>query len=167
MKLRGGGSSAASRKTQRLNRLLRISEALPEIEVTGRQHRAFRVRQKPFAYYLDDHHGDGIVSLCCKTSFDEQCNLVESEPDGGAGGGVHARRRPTRREDREAQPALTRAGWVGQRAQKGLQSVDVVREAAAAQEEGLVGIVSDDRRIDLGRGFDTFGERLPGDLVVP
>src|SRR4051794_31433215 len=43
----------------------RISEfclAFPEAEreVHGR-HADFRVRKRPFAYFLDDHHGDGIV----------------------------------------------------------------------------------------------------------
>ena len=93
--------------------------------------------------------------------------LVESEPHGGAGGGIHPRRGPARREDREAQPALTRVGWVGQRPQQGLQSVDIVRKAAAPQPQRLVGVVIVDRRIDLSGGFDTLGQRLPGDPVVP
>lgn len=71
----------ASRQQQRLSKLLRIAATLPEIEVTGDQHLAFRIRKKTFAYYLNSHHGDGIVSVCCKTTFDEQSTLVESDPE--------------------------------------------------------------------------------------
>lgn len=71
----------ASRQQQRLNKLLRIAGTLPEIEVTGDRHLAFRIRKKTFAYYLNDHHGDGIVSVCCKTNFDEQNTLVEADPE--------------------------------------------------------------------------------------
>jgi phosphoribosylglycinamide formyltransferase-1 len=65
---------------ERLAQLLGICEALPEIEVSGGQHIAFRVRKKTFAYYLDDHHGDGIVALCCKSTLDRQANLMERHP---------------------------------------------------------------------------------------
>lgn len=71
----------ASRQQQRLSKLLRIAEALPEIEVTGDQHLAFRIRKKTFAYYLNNHHGDGIVSVCCKANFDAQSTLVETDPE--------------------------------------------------------------------------------------
>ena len=51
-------------------RLVRITEiclALPESlrEDTG-DHANFSVRGKKFAYYLNNHHRDGIVSVCCK-----------------------------------------------------------------------------------------------------
>jgi predicted DNA-binding protein (MmcQ/YjbR family) len=41
--------------------------ALPEStrDVSG-QHATFKVRKKVFAYYLHDHHGDGIISVCFK-----------------------------------------------------------------------------------------------------
>ena len=29
-------------------------------------HAAFAVRDRTFAYFLNDHHGDGIVSVACK-----------------------------------------------------------------------------------------------------
>ena len=69
------------RKQQRLDRLLELAATLPEIEISGEQHRAFRIRRKSFAYYLDDHHGDGIVALCCKATFDEQSLFVETDPE--------------------------------------------------------------------------------------
>lgn len=70
-----------NRKQARLDRLLDIAGALPEIDITGDPHRTFRIRKKNFAYYLDDHHGDGIVALSCKATFEEQADLVEMDPD--------------------------------------------------------------------------------------
>ncbi len=46
---------------ERLQQLLHICEALLEIDISGDQHVALRIRKKTFAYYLDDHHGDGIL----------------------------------------------------------------------------------------------------------
>jgi phosphoribosylglycinamide formyltransferase-1 len=70
-------------KDERLARLLEICLALPEAEVVnpGGEHRTLIVRNKKFAYYLDDHHGDGIIAICGKTSFVEQAELVATEPD--------------------------------------------------------------------------------------
>ena len=65
----------------RLTQLLGITVALPEIDVSGDQHLTIRVRKKTFAYYLDDHHGDGVVSLCCKSTLDRQAELVGRHPD--------------------------------------------------------------------------------------
>ena len=66
---------------RRLAHLLGICEALPEAELSGDQHIAFRIRKKTFAYYLDDHHGDGIVSICCKSTLGRQAELVAQHPD--------------------------------------------------------------------------------------
>ena len=65
-------------------RLVRITEiclAFPEAarEVHG-QHATFRVRKKAFVYYLDDHHGDGIVGACFKVALGENKDLVEHDP---------------------------------------------------------------------------------------
>src|SRR5262249_52939026 len=65
---------------ERLAQLLDICEALPEIDVSGEQHIAFRIGKKTFAYYLDDHHGDGMVSICCKSTRERQAELVERHP---------------------------------------------------------------------------------------
>jgi phosphoribosylglycinamide formyltransferase-1 len=65
----------------RLAQLLGICEALPELDVSGDQHIALRIRNKTLAYYLDDHHGDGIVSLCCKSTRERQSELVRRHPD--------------------------------------------------------------------------------------
>jgi predicted DNA-binding protein (MmcQ/YjbR family) len=67
-----------SRAEQRLARLTKICLALPEAEATpSGQHCAYAVRGKKFAYYLNDHHGDGEIALCCKVPPGENTQLVE------------------------------------------------------------------------------------------
>jgi len=55
--------------------------ALPEStrQDSGR-HASFLVRKRTFAYFLDDHHGDGIVAVCCKTPVGENVDRVAAEP---------------------------------------------------------------------------------------
>lgn len=65
---------------QRRARLTAICEALPEVETTGDQHLNFRVRGKVVAYYLDDHHGDGMIVVSVKTTPAVQAMLVEDDP---------------------------------------------------------------------------------------
>jgi predicted DNA-binding protein (MmcQ/YjbR family) len=43
-------------------------------------HATFRVRKKVFAYFLDNHHGDGIVSVCVKTELGENRDLARADP---------------------------------------------------------------------------------------
>ena len=57
---------------RRLDKLLAIARELPEVDISGEEHLKFQVRRKTFAYYLDDHHGDGQVALCCKVHPLEQ-----------------------------------------------------------------------------------------------
>jgi predicted DNA-binding protein (MmcQ/YjbR family) len=68
-------------KDQRLARLAEICLALPE---AARQdhgsHSAFLVRKKNFAYYLDNHHGDGIVAVTCKAPPGENAELAALDP---------------------------------------------------------------------------------------
>jgi hypothetical protein len=65
---------------ERLTKLLEIRAALPEIEASGDQHVAFRVRKKTFACDLDDHQGDGIESFCCESTLERQAELVRLFP---------------------------------------------------------------------------------------
>jgi len=61
----------------RLKRLSGICLALPEsVRERRSSHAAFRVRSKIFAYYLDDHHGDGMVAVCCRTARGENVQWV-------------------------------------------------------------------------------------------
>jgi hypothetical protein len=68
-------------KEPRLARLTKICLALPEAkrECSG-SHAAFRVRKKVFAYFLNDHHGDGIVSVCAKVLPSDNTALIAAQP---------------------------------------------------------------------------------------
>ncbi len=44
------------------------------------RHSAFLVRKKKFAYFLDDHHGDGRVAVCCRALPGENTTLARSDP---------------------------------------------------------------------------------------
>src|SRR6266581_2405384 len=70
-----------SRESKALRRLSGICLALPEasMERCG-SHVTFRVRKKVFAYFLDNHHGDGIVSVCTKTRLGENLDLSREQP---------------------------------------------------------------------------------------
>jgi predicted DNA-binding protein (MmcQ/YjbR family) len=69
-------------KAPGLARLTRICLALPECQRRVRgDHTDFRVRGKVFAYYLNSHHGDGIVSVCCKASLGENVDRVRRDPE--------------------------------------------------------------------------------------
>lgn len=65
----------------RLARLTKICLALPETKRERRaSHATFRVRKKVFAYFLDNHHGDGIVSVCAKVLPGDNSALVSAQP---------------------------------------------------------------------------------------
>src|SRR5580658_1704989 len=70
-----------SREEPRLVRLTAICLALPEAtrECSG-SHAGFYVRKKTFAYFLNDHHGDGIVSVACKALPGENTALAAAQP---------------------------------------------------------------------------------------
>ena len=75
-------SNQLSASTPRRKRLVKICEAFPEVlvAVAGDQHISFRIRKRIFAYYLFDHHGDGMVAFACKSSLSEQHRLVKDDP---------------------------------------------------------------------------------------
>ena len=70
-----------SAEDPRLSRLTEIALAFPE---TTRQiygsHAQFLVRKRTFAYFLDNHHGDGIVAVACKVLPGDNKSLVEAQP---------------------------------------------------------------------------------------
>ena len=66
---------------RQLSRVEAICERLPEVEVRSGQHRTYLVRNKKFAYYLIDHHGDGRVSMQCKAARGLNAALVEVNPN--------------------------------------------------------------------------------------
>src|ERR1035437_5472833 len=68
-------------KDGRLARLMKICLALPEaIQESAGRHATFLVRKSVFAYYLNDHHGDGIVSVCCNVLPGDNEALVAAHP---------------------------------------------------------------------------------------
>ena len=95
-----------------LARLTELCLALPEAtrDYNG-QHATYRVRKRTFAYFLDDHHGDGMVALNCKVPAGENEALAETFPD------------------RFHMPAyLAHHGWVGLRLDTPSVDWDEVRE---------------------------------------
>jgi predicted DNA-binding protein (MmcQ/YjbR family) len=69
------------REDPRLQKLSKLCLALPEAQRAARgDHADFRVRGMVFAYFLDDHHGDGIVSVCCKSQLGEHIDRARREP---------------------------------------------------------------------------------------
>jgi predicted DNA-binding protein (MmcQ/YjbR family) len=66
----------------RLEPLSAICLALPEAErVDAEPHAQFRVRKRTFAYFLDDHHGDGIVGITVKAPGGQPQGLIDAHPD--------------------------------------------------------------------------------------
>ena len=70
-----------SAEDPRLSRLTNIALIFPE---TARQiygsHAQFLVRKKTFAYFLDNHHDDGIVAVACKVLPGDNKALAEAQP---------------------------------------------------------------------------------------
>jgi predicted DNA-binding protein (MmcQ/YjbR family) len=71
-----------SKEDARLVRLTKICLALAEAtrDYNG-QHAGFYVRKRTFAYFLNDHHGDGIVAVTCKVLPGDHKVLAASNPD--------------------------------------------------------------------------------------
>ena len=73
--------TSRSGEDRRLIRLAKICLTLPE--TTRRdmgRHAAFAVRKKTVAYFLKDHHGDGIVSVAYKALPGENAALATAQP---------------------------------------------------------------------------------------
>ena len=61
---------------------MELASGLPELTATERNgHYTFKVRKKTVGYYLNDHHGDGIVGIALKTTPEEQHARVEGAPE--------------------------------------------------------------------------------------
>ena len=66
---------------RRLARLTKICLALPETtDDRHGSHAGFLVRKKTFAYFLNDHHGDGIVAVACKVLPGDNTALIAAQP---------------------------------------------------------------------------------------
>lgn len=100
------------KRDPRMERCTKIVRELPE---TGRylhgDHAGFTVRKKKFAYFLNNHHGDGIVSIACKVMPGDNKSLATAQPG------------------RYYLPAYVGpAGWVALRLDRGAIDWDEVRE---------------------------------------
>jgi hypothetical protein len=70
-----------SSEDHRLVRFTKICLALPEATRQRHgDHAGFLVGKKTFAYYLDDHHGDGIVAVTCKVLPGDNVALAAADP---------------------------------------------------------------------------------------
>ena len=71
----------SAKEDRRLVRLTKICLALPEAtRCCQGQHAGFLVRKKTFAWFLNDHHGDGIVGFACKVLPGDNDALVKASP---------------------------------------------------------------------------------------
>ena len=68
-------------ETERRQRLVDVCTGLPEVVAEGEGHIRFAVRGKTFAYYLEDHPGDGRIAVCCKAPPGDQEALVAMDPE--------------------------------------------------------------------------------------
>jgi phosphoribosylglycinamide formyltransferase-1 len=69
-----------SREDPRLARLTKLCLALPGArrDLQG-DHARFHVRKRTFAYFLKNHHGDGIVSVTCKVDKSDMPLFLERD----------------------------------------------------------------------------------------
>jgi predicted DNA-binding protein (MmcQ/YjbR family) len=66
----------------KLRKLTAICLALPEaVRSVQGDHADFRVRKKVFAYFLNNHHGDGITSVCVKSELGENVDRASVNPN--------------------------------------------------------------------------------------
>lgn len=79
----------------------RLAELCLELPEATREdaspHVGYRVRGRVFAWYMEDHHGDGAIGVTCKVHEGEDEALLAAEPE------------------RFYRPAYTRRGWIGLR----------------------------------------------------
>jgi predicted DNA-binding protein (MmcQ/YjbR family) len=70
-----------SAEDPRLTHLTKIALAFPETtrQICG-SHAQFLVCKKTFAYFLNDHHGDGIVAVTGKVLPGDNKALAEAQP---------------------------------------------------------------------------------------
>jgi hypothetical protein len=66
---------------ERLMRFTKIALGFPQAErVLLGLHASFTVKKKTFAYFVNDHHGDGIVGMWCKVLPGDNVALIASSP---------------------------------------------------------------------------------------
>jgi hypothetical protein len=74
--------TAKRAKSDPLTKLRKIISAWPETdERISHGSPTFWGGKKTFASFHDNHHGDERVAVWCKATFDQQQDLVESDPE--------------------------------------------------------------------------------------
>ena len=64
-----------------IKKLGQICMRLPEAaRIDQGDHASFLVRKKVFAYFLNNHHGDGIVCVACKVLPGDNSRLIAQDP---------------------------------------------------------------------------------------
>ena len=72
---------AVLREDERLERFTKICLRLPQTERELRGlHAGFKVKKKTFAYFVNNHHGDGIVGVLCKVLPGDNVALIAADP---------------------------------------------------------------------------------------
>jgi hypothetical protein len=72
---------AVLREDERLERFTKICLRLPQTEREVRGlHAGFKVKKKTFAYFVNNHHGDGIVGILCKVLPGDNVALIAADP---------------------------------------------------------------------------------------
>jgi predicted DNA-binding protein (MmcQ/YjbR family) len=74
------------------------ADGTPVLDHHARLAVVFRVRHRSFAWFLDNHHGDGLVAVACKAVPGRASQLIEAEA-----------------VRYYLPPYLRRSGWVGLR----------------------------------------------------
>ena len=75
-------AAKAPKEDRRLVRVTKICLALPEAtRWYNGQHAGFQVKKRTFAYFLNDHHGDGIVAINTKVLPGDNTALIKANPE--------------------------------------------------------------------------------------
>jgi hypothetical protein len=66
---------------ERLVRFTKICLGFPRAERESMgPHTGFKIKKKTFAYFLKNHHGDGIVGVWCKVLPGDNAVLIKADP---------------------------------------------------------------------------------------
>ena len=72
---------AGLQEDERLRRFTMICLEFPEVKCEiCESYVSFTVKKKTFAYFLNDHHGDGIVGVWCKVLPGDNAALIKADP---------------------------------------------------------------------------------------
>jgi hypothetical protein len=64
-----------------LEKVTKLCSAMPEAVVERQaSHASYYVAKKPFAYFLDNHHGDEIIAVAVRVKKGEQAKLAKKDP---------------------------------------------------------------------------------------